>query len=279
MTRSETPAPQTAPLATGVFRETPGYASWRPRGTGDYLLILTRDGAGRFGHAGGELVVHAGDLVLLRPGTSHDYGTARGASGWSLLWAHFLPRPHWREWLNGWPEAAPGVLHLALGDHAEVRARTETHLSEMHRLATGGLPRREQFALNALEAALLWCDTLVSPHPRNGSRFDGRILRAMEHLLEHLSEPVPLPDLARTVGLSPSRFGQLFKVQTGQTPQQWVENERIARAKTLLARTSRAIGAIAAEVGFENPFYFSLRFKKQTGLSPRDFRRQEAGRD
>jgi YesN/AraC family two-component response regulator len=36
-----------------------------------------------------------------------------------------------------------------------------------------------------------------------------------------------------------------------------------------------SIKEIAAEVGYENPFYFSLRFKKQTGTSPRDYRQKQ----
>ena len=56
---------------------------------------------------------------------------------------------------------------------------------------------------------------------------------------------------------------------------QFIENERMARAKQLLALTSRNVGAIAQEVGYENPFYFSLRFKKHTGVSPTDWRTRE----
>ncbi len=58
------------------------------------------------------------------------------------------------------------------------------------------------------------------------------------------------------------------------TPQQFLEQQRLARAQTLLARTSHSIGAIAAEVGFESPFYFTLRFKRHTGLAPTDWRRR-----
>jgi AraC family transcriptional regulator of arabinose operon len=68
----------------------------------------------------------------------------------------------------------------------------------------------------------------------------------------------------------------LFREQVGQTPQQWVERERMARAMQLLALSSRTIANIAAEVGYDNPFYFSLRFKQHTGRSPRDWRQRAA---
>jgi AraC-like DNA-binding protein len=51
--------------------------------------------------------------------------------------------------------------------------------------------------------------------------------------------------------------------------------QRINRARQLLELTAMSIKEIAAEVGYENPFYFSLRFKKQTGTSPRDYRQKQ----
>ena len=77
------------------------------------------------------------------------------------------------------------------------------------------------------------------------------------------------------MNLSPSRLAHLFRSQTGQTPQQFVERERITRARQLLLLTSRTVAQIAGEVGYENPFYFTLRFKKHTGFSPTEWRRQE----
>src|SRR4051794_34210140 len=127
LSRDETPSPFVAPLVTGHFQVEKGYATWRTHGTNDYLLMLTLGGKGRVGWQGGEREVTAGDVILLRPGTLHDYGIARRASAWELLWAHFLPRPHWLEWL-GWPEAAPGLGVLSLGEEGEARERVEDAL-------------------------------------------------------------------------------------------------------------------------------------------------------
>jgi AraC family transcriptional regulator of arabinose operon len=96
---------------------------------------------------------------------------------------------------------------------------------------------------------------------------------ATEFLLQNLRETVPLDALARTVGLSVSRLSHLFRQQVGLTPQQFIERERITRAKQLLELTSRTVAAIAGEVGYENPFYFTLRFKRHTGLSPTEWRK------
>jgi AraC family transcriptional regulator of arabinose operon len=269
--KDSTPIPTVAPIVTGHFREGAGYTTWRPRGTADWLLIFTTEGQGRFGTTGGAgRLAGAGDLTLLRPHTLHDYGTAHGAQLWDILWTHFLPRPHWLDWLSTWPDTAPGIVHISLSDPA--RSEVAENLAAMHRHALSGQARRDAFAMSYLEMALLQCDRVLLPF--GGGRIDERVLRARAYLLEHLSEPMMMSRLAREVDISVSRLAHLFRDQTGQTPQQFVETERMARAQQLLERTGRTIAAIALEIGFENPFYFSLRFKKHTGLSPRSWRQE-----
>jgi AraC family transcriptional regulator, arabinose operon regulatory protein len=259
-----------APIVTGDLLGGARYGVWRTRGTRDYLLMYTRSGRGRIGLGGGrEQFLEAGQVVLLRPGTLHDYGTARGGESahWNLLWAHFLPRPHWLDWLT-WPELAPGVLHLALDE--AMAPRVEASLLTMHRRATGALLQREEFALNALEEALLWC---ASENPAT-RRHDPRVAEALAFLVANLSRPITLDDVAKAAGLSISRLAHLVRQETGLTTLQFLERERLARARQLLRLTTRSVSEIAAEVGFENPNYFSLRFRKLVGVGPRRYRQQ-----
>ena len=274
MPKTEETHPEVAQLVTGHFHEHAGYESWRARGTGDWLLIATLDGGGRFGYEGGEFTTGVGDLVLYRPGTRHDYGVAPGPGRWELLWTHFHPRPEWTPWL-AWPEDAPGLMRLHLAD-GDVRRKVVERFADADALATGARPftprHRETFAMNALEEVLLWCDTqnpLSEP-----CRMDPRVQKAMEYLVRHLAEPASVSDLAAETGLSVSRLAHLFRAQVGLTPQQFLEGRRLSRARQLLELTPRSISAIAAEVGYENPFYFTLRFKRATGLNPRDYRKK-----
>jgi AraC family transcriptional regulator, arabinose operon regulatory protein len=258
--------PVAAPIVTGHLVGGPRYGVWRTRGRSDWLLMLTLSGRGRAGRA----MLEPGDVALLRPGMRQDYGTAPGAPGWEILWVHFQPRPHWLAWLL-WPEAEPGVLTLTLG--ATVYEPVEAALREMHRRALGPLARREDFAMSALEEALLWCET-ATPAAR---RLDPRVEAAMGFLLENLQRPVTLPEVARAAGLSVSRLSHRFKSEVGRAPMQFLEAERMVRARRLLQLTSRPIAAIALEVGFESPIHFSLRFRALFGISPRAFRRRQAG--
>jgi AraC family transcriptional regulator of arabinose operon len=260
-------------IFAGHFVEGPGYHTRRPHGTDDWLIVLTLAGRGRFGYDGGENFVHERDLTLIRPGTMHDYGVEPELQHWEMLWCHFLPRPHWMDLLD-WPEISPGTMNFHLSDPS-IRQRITARFDDCVRLANGPLRRRDELAMNALEEVLLWAD-LENPRTQS-SRIDPRIRDAMDFACRNLGEKLTLDVLADRCGLSVSRLSHLFREQVGVTPQHFIEQQRIDRAGQLLRLTQLSIKEIAGKVGFENPFYFTLRFKKQTGKSPSDYRRQVGG--
>lgn len=268
--RSDTPAPPPGPLITGTYRQGPRFNTYREHGTGDWVLVYNLSGHARFGHSRGELLTGPGDIILLKPRTRHDYGTAPGQPHWEPLWAHFIPRPSWLEWLD-WPEPAPGIMRLHLQDHAQ-QARIVARFQEMLHLNSGPFRLREALALNALEEILLWC-ALINPEGE-AARLDPRIRQALDYISANLGEPLTVGRIAGHCGLSASRFSHLFRRQTGETPQRYLELQRLNRARQLLEFTQEPIRHIARQVGFENPFYFTLRFKQHNGVGPRHWRRQ-----
>jgi AraC family transcriptional regulator of arabinose operon len=266
--------PPAGRIVTGHFCRTVGYNVLRPGGSNDWLLIYTIRGAGEFGFgragkAEGYFVASAGDAILLRPSTLHDYRVYAPAKKWDLLWAHFHPRPDWQTWMD-WPEVspiAPGLMRLALESSAD-RQAVKRALQRMNDMALSRHALSTNMAMNALEDALLWC----ARQSFRGKSHDRRIEGAEEYLCQHLREKIGLADLAQVAGLSVSRLSHLFRKQTGLTPQQYFERQRLERARQLLELTSLPIKSIAADVGFANPFYFTLRFRRYVGTSPRMYR-------
>jgi len=253
----------------GHFVEASDYRVERPGGSGDYLLIVTFSGRGLITHAGGSLALDKADAVLYSPGAAQDYATDAKRGRWELRWAHFQPRPHWTAWLN-WPGPSEGLGHLRITD-ATALSNVRHALADAYRFHVGQLPGAEAFAMNALERALLWCDR-VNPQSA-GQPVDDRVQKAIDHLTDHLAAPHTVDELAAHVSLSPSRFSHLFREQVGITPMQLLERLRVERAKQMLEQTAQPIQTIAHRVGYDSPFYFSLRFKKATGQSPRAYRR------
>lgn len=262
-------------LVTGHFDAVHPYSIFRENGRQDWLLIYTISGSGRFGYIEtgsqfGEVLTGSGDLTLIRPGALHDYGVAKKSATWDFLWVHFCPRPHWYTWLK-WPESPPPLMMLNVD--TPYREHIQSRLEDAHRLAIGAGEHREAMAMNALEEVILRCDAR-NPNAQS-SLLDPRVMQTMEFLCHNLHETVSTPMLAMQRGLSSSRLTHLFREQTGLTPQQFLEMQRLNRACQLLELTSRSIEDISEEVGFNNPFYFSLRFKRHIGLSPRDYRKRK----
>ena len=256
----------------GEFDEHAGYATYRSQGTTDYLVTHTLAGRGRFGTrtppAGARAVLaDAGVTTLVRPGTLHDYGVESEYEHWHFLFVHFHPKPDWLPLLD-WPEVAPGIHQLRAGDQAFDRITENLHACV--RFQHSVLQQGELLSLNALEAALLWCDT---QNP-SAAQIDDRLLRAIELVDRDLRADLDVAVLARAANLSVSRFAHLFRAQLGVTPQRFVERRRIDAACRLLELTTRPITTIATEVGFTNPLYFSTRFRHHTGLSPTTYRRR-----
>ncbi|GAA1595506.1 helix-turn-helix domain-containing protein [Kribbella sancticallisti] len=250
-------------LLAGEFDEGPGYATYRRRGTTDWLLFHTLDGEGRLGTQNEDLIAEPGSTVLIRPGTRQDYGTA--AERWHFLFAHFHPRTDWLPLLD-WPPVAEGILRLHPSPTAADRIARA--LSDAVRHQDSVLPQGELLSFNALEAALLWCDTQNS----KAAQIDDRLLRAIEHIDRNLRGDLSIATLARVSTLSVSRFAHLFRTQLGVSPQQFVERRRLDAACRLLELTTRPIASIASEVGYPNPLYFSTRFRAHTSHSPTQYR-------
>lgn len=71
---------------------------------------------------------------------------------------------------------------------------------------------------------------------------------------------------------SESHLRHVFKEETGQTPQQYLEKVRMAKAKELLVSTKKNINEIARNIGIENVSYFIKRFRRYYKETPKKFR-------
>ncbi|WP_261844656.1 helix-turn-helix domain-containing protein [Aliamphritea ceti] len=101
---------------------------------------------------------------------------------------------------------------------------------------------------------------------------DTRIDTAKQYIDSHYAERLSANQLALIANLSPRQLGQLFKSQTGMTPQQYLLEKRMQTAWFLLHNTDQPVQIIADKVGYQNLAAFSDRFRKHFGQSPRHFR-------
>jgi AraC-like DNA-binding protein len=78
--------------------------------------------------------------------------------------------------------------------------------------------------------------------------------------------------LASRLNLSSRYLSDLLKQETGKTAMELIHLYVVAEAKNMLTEGEKSIAEIAYQLGFENPPYFSRLFKKETGLSPKEYK-------
>ena len=100
-------------------------------------------------------------------------------------------------------------------------------------------------------------------------------VKARLYMSQHFSDSnLMLQDVARAVGMSESRFSTVFAQESGKTFTEYLTGLRLGRAKELLASTDMRSSQIALDVGYNDAHYFSYLFKKNTGMTPGEYRSQ-----
>ncbi|MBQ8320306.1 MAG: helix-turn-helix domain-containing protein [Clostridia bacterium] len=97
------------------------------------------------------------------------------------------------------------------------------------------------------------------------------VLRIKRHVKERLNEKLTLEEISRITFFSPSYCESVFKKETGKSIIDYVLDERIALAKTLLWESGYTLPKIAEVVGFNDYNYFARAFKKKTGYTPTEY--------
>ena len=101
------------------------------------------------------------------------------------------------------------------------------------------------------------------------------ISQAKEYIEHHYADPeLSLNEVAAQANLSASHFSAVFSQEAHQTFKEYLTEIRINKAKELLRMTTLRSAEIAYQVGYNDPHYFSSVFKRNTGVSPIEFRSQ-----
>ena len=98
------------------------------------------------------------------------------------------------------------------------------------------------------------------------------VSKAIEYMQQHYADGVNVDDIAEHCCLSSSHFYRVFSDNTNTTPNAFLTRIRLSSAKSMLVSTTVPVSEIAAKCGFNSQAYFSDCFRKQFGITPREFR-------
>lgn len=251
-------------LGAGFLHERTVYLPWRVLGS--YALVYVLHGSGQYQDASGcRAEVSAGSLLLLFPELAHRYGPV-GSGRWAEFHVIFEGKTFdlWRE--AGLLDSRRPVWTLRpegtwLSRFSAIAEPLETGSESGSLLAVSRL-------LSVLtEAAAL--HAAPAPSPAVAWLMEAKTLLAAD-----LSRERTAAEVAARLGLSYETFRKTFEHHAGVSPARYRAHERLQAAQVLLAQTAMTSRQIADSLGFPDEFYFSRRFRRLFGLSPRGYRRQ-----
>ncbi|KAM3093324.1 AraC family transcriptional regulator [Phormidesmis sp. 146-12] len=99
-----------------------------------------------------------------------------------------------------------------------------------------------------------------------------QLQQVLDYIQTHLDRDLSLVELAETLNLSPTYFASAFKQAIDISPHQYVIQQRVEQAKSMLSKTDLAIVDIALQVGFSSQSHLTQQFKRITGMTPKQVR-------
>ncbi|MBN3455142.1 helix-turn-helix transcriptional regulator [Mycobacterium sp. DSM 3803] len=112
-----------------------------------------------------------------------------------------------------------------------------------------------------------------TPVQQPGRAFDQAARqRLVDFLRDGLDREIDLPTLANVAGMPVAGFRRAFARTFNTTPYQYVLDQRIEKAKTLLSTTRMTMTEISVAAGFSSPSHFATTFKQRVGITPSAYR-------
>lgn len=265
------------------------------------LLIYMEDGCCEFAFDDETFTARPGDLIFIP--ADHTY-TRRPIDNalCTMTYLHFtLPQRAVMEDAKSMLDIAIGLQNklndLALrGDlhnadsntiylESVIHSQKEDQLSEAFSSIRQNLSKKQ--IMSSLQASIDLCDLLAklsqktldrviaTPALQTSREMPPRLKQAVAYIYQHYTEAISLTDLAQHCSISKQQMIRYFNQVFHTTPNSYITDFKIARAKEyLFYHPDTSIKEIATELGFENQHYFARVFQKATGETPSQYRKR-----
>ena len=253
---------------TGLQRCDPGY-TWGPGVRDHYLIHYVMAGKGTYTAQGKTHAVSEGDMFLAWPNEMITY-RADTEEPWSYCWVGFggLDAGELIKQTD-FTHKAP-VLHVEGGD------MPRTLILDIYE-SRGARPHEMTRMTGKLYAFIAWLMETAQVETRRKQQAGvEHVQRACEYIANNYASSITVQDIAASVGVCRSLLNRAFQQHMEISPVQYLTKYRMTQACLLLERTDMAVKAVAYSVGFEDPLYFSRRFREMHGCAPRAWAEEKA---
>ncbi len=217
---------------------------------------------------GRDYLLKGGDLFITRPDEPHSTGKQPQEKG-SLFWLHLMAPKKNRPFLGLHP-AFGADLYAELSTVQEKCFLASAQIRELFerlyaQLSVPETPSRKILMGNILVSLIMEISRCGQNLQRSGV---GNLNRIIQFMNEKAESRISVPEMAKFMGLSVSRFKARFRQETGMPPAEYFLRLRIAKAREFLESGMGNVGDASLRYNFSSSQHFATTFKRFTGKSP-----------
>lgn len=231
-----------------------------------YLLLYTLRGKGMVSSNGAEFELKADSAAVINCRVPHMYSSAD--SEWEFIWIHF----------NG--ACAAAVLDAAFtGAPAPAEIQNASDFTARAKALISALSGNDIITSLNISSMMHTLINITAESAlmsaRGGIRreYSSEIDSAAEYIRRCYAEQISIDDIMSGIHISKYHFIRLFSRKMGSTPYSYLTNYRINESKTMLRTTDKTVAEIAELCGFTDTSNFISQFKRHTGQTPLQYRR------
>lgn len=250
----------------GYYPKAKDHYTYRKKGLPENFLFYCVDGQGWYQLGDQRYEVGPNEFFILPQNKEHAYGSSLDHP-WTIYWIHF----------GG----------TALSELNKVQA-VEKHYKPFYIKNSGEIisifnkiykTLQLGYSIDNLLFANMCLSQFLTFFVYNNRHFESSgtekldcVDNAILYMREHINENIPLSELSKHYNYSVSRFSNLFKKKTGYAPIDYFLQMKMQKACQQLDFTNQSVKEVAFGMGFDDPYYFSKRFRAIIGVSPKKYR-------
>lgn len=252
----------------GFYPNAHNHYRTRKKGANEDIFIYCIEGKGEMMLGKEKIQITPNTFHIIPKNTPHEYNSST-IDPWSIYWMHYggiSTEQLYRRYLelrNNDGSVAYDSNRIALFDEIFNMYQSEYTI-----------PKLEYANIMALR----YISTFVYATKEITTESDQQtnmINSIIEFLIDNLDKTYKADEIAEQFKCSPSYLFNLFKKRTGYSIIHFFNLKKIQRACEYLKYTELSIKEISYKVGIQDPLYFSRTFKKNFGVSPKDYRKEQ----
>ncbi len=250
----------------GYYPKAVGHYTYRKKGLPENFLFYCVDGCGWYKIGDKQYQVNTNEFFMLPKNEEHAYGSDE-KHPWSIYWVHF--GGDMLTFFNEMNVVKEHIKPMSIRNNSEVFAL----FSKIYKTLQNGYSTDNLIFANMCLSHFLTLFIYNSKHTVDipSDKIDC-VESAIAYMKKNIDGNISLDELSKVNNYSTSRFSNLFKQKTGYAPIDYFIQMKMQKACQHLDFSDQSIKSVAYTLGFDDPYYFSRRFRKVIGMSPNKYR-------